>query len=80
MEEESPPIVPAGESWIPRFLRPPVAGAPITDPAEIASKYAVLRPRVLLWTTFGYAMFYFVRKNLSVAMPGEDNGAPSYPG
>jgi OPA family glycerol-3-phosphate transporter-like MFS transporter/OPA family sugar phosphate sensor protein UhpC-like MFS transporter len=31
--------------------------------------YAYFRPRILLWTIVGYAMFYFVRKNLSVAMP-----------
>jgi OPA family glycerol-3-phosphate transporter-like MFS transporter/OPA family sugar phosphate sensor protein UhpC-like MFS transporter len=51
-----------------------VASAPITDRVEIESKYAALRPQILLWTTFGYAMFYFVRKNLSVAMPvmGQD--------
>jgi OPA family glycerol-3-phosphate transporter-like MFS transporter/OPA family sugar phosphate sensor protein UhpC-like MFS transporter len=64
----------AGESWVPKFLRPPVAAAPITDRAVVAGRYAALRPRILLWTTFGYAMFYFVRKNLSVAMPvmGQD--------
>ncbi|MEA2736009.1 MAG: transporter, family, sugar phosphate sensor protein UhpC [Humisphaera sp.] len=31
--------------------------------------HAHYRPRILLWTIVGYAIFYFVRKNLSVAMP-----------
>lgn len=35
----------------------------------IDPRYAYFRPRILLWTIVGYAMFYFVRKNLSIAMP-----------
>lgn len=31
--------------------------------------YRYYQPRILLWSIFGYAMYYFVRKNLSVAMP-----------
>src|SRR5688500_15759268 len=31
--------------------------------------YRHCRPRILLWTIVGYAMYYFVRKNLSIAMP-----------
>ena len=38
------------------------------DPA-VARRYAYFRPRILLWTIVGYAMYYVVRKNLSVAMP-----------
>ena len=38
-------------------------------PVEPSHGYAYHRPRILLWTIVGYAMFYFVRKNLSVAMP-----------
>ena len=41
----------------------------ITDPDQIRRDYAFFRPRILLWTTIGYAAFYFVRKNLSMAMP-----------
>ncbi len=40
-----------------------------TDPDQIRERYAFYRPRILLWTTLGYGMFYFVRKNLSIAMP-----------
>lgn len=54
---------------LPRFLRPPPAGEPITDPDEIRRVYARLRPRILFWSTIGYGTFYFVRKNLSIALP-----------
>ena len=40
-----------------------------SDPTEIAKQYSHFRPRILFWSTAGYATFYFVRKNLSVAMP-----------
>src|SRR5579862_2213176 len=57
-------------SWVPRFLRPPPALPMVSsDPAEIAKQYGHFRPRILFWSTAGYATFYFVRKNLSVAMP-----------
>ncbi len=45
-----------------------LAYAQATDD-EIAQRYRFYRPRVLLWSIIGYAMFYFVRKNLSIAMP-----------
>ena len=38
-------------------------------PDDVARRYAYFRPRILLWSIVGYAMYYFVRKNLSVAMP-----------
>lgn len=41
----------------------------ITDPERIREGFAFYRPRILLWTTLGYGVFYFVRKNLSIAMP-----------
>jgi len=41
----------------------------ITDPAEVAERYRFYRPRILVWSVIGYAMFYFVRKNLPIAMP-----------
>jgi sugar phosphate permease len=59
-----------GESnWLPRFLRAPGAGVPVTDGGEIRARYKRYRVRVLVWSTIGYAMFYYVRKNLSVAQP-----------
>jgi sugar phosphate permease len=45
--------------------QPAHAGAEgVIDP-----RYRYHRPRILLWTIVGYAAFYFVRKNLSIAMP-----------
>ena len=40
-----------------------------TDPA-LADKFRYWQYRTLVATMFGYAAYYFVRKNLSVAMPG----------
>ena len=41
----------------------------VTDPAEIDRRYRHYRPRILFWSILGYLMFYFVRKNIPVAMP-----------
>ena len=51
------------------LLRPAPAKAPITDENEIDHQYRYWRLRVLYSSLIGYALFYFVRKNLSVAMP-----------
>ena len=59
----------AGSLWLPKFLWPPPPAPRITDPQQIQREYAYYRPRILFWTTVGYAAFYFVRKNLSIAMP-----------
>ena len=40
------------------------------DSAEIKAQYRYWQRRILFSTIVGYAMFYFVRKNLSLAMPG----------
>jgi OPA family glycerol-3-phosphate transporter-like MFS transporter/OPA family sugar phosphate sensor protein UhpC-like MFS transporter len=70
----------AGErntSKLPRFLRPPPPAQPIhAEPEEIRRITSHYRSRILFWTTTGYGTFYFVRKNLSVAMPiiGEQLG------
>ncbi len=39
----------------------------ITDPAEIDRRYRYWRVRVMYSMTTGYALYYFVRKNLSMA-------------
>ena len=54
---------------MPRLLRATRTASTITDSEQIRERYAYYRPRILLWTTLGYGMFYFVRKNLSVALP-----------
>ncbi len=41
----------------------------VTDPGEIRAQFKRWQTRVLFCTIIGYAIFYFVRKNLSVAMP-----------
>ncbi|MBN2293215.1 MAG: MFS transporter [Pirellulales bacterium] len=57
------------------LLRPaPAASVRITDPDEIRKKNRYWRNRILISTIIGYALFYFVRKNLSIAMPAmEEN-------
>lgn len=56
----------------------PAPPAPIieTDPHAVKSEYRYWQRRILIATIIGYATFYFVRKNLSVAMPemGKDLG------
>ncbi len=37
--------------------------------ADVDRRYQHYRPRILLWSIVGYALFYFVRKNLPLAMP-----------
>jgi OPA family glycerol-3-phosphate transporter-like MFS transporter/OPA family sugar phosphate sensor protein UhpC-like MFS transporter len=54
---------------LPVWLRPPTPAEPISDPAEVRRLYAHYRPRILFWSTVGYGTFYFVRKNLSIALP-----------
>src|SRR4051794_23202170 len=62
-------VAPRG-SFLPRFLRPePPAAKRIIDPIEIERGFKYFQPRVLFWTTVGYSIFYFVRKNISTAMP-----------
>jgi OPA family glycerol-3-phosphate transporter-like MFS transporter/OPA family sugar phosphate sensor protein UhpC-like MFS transporter len=51
------------------FAPAPALPLESTDPAEIAAKYRHWQKRVLLSSIIGYATFYFVRKNLSIAMP-----------
>ena len=61
-------------SSLPRFLWPDPPIAPIVaEPEKIRLLSLHYRNRVLFWTTVGYAIFYFVRKNLSVAMPAMEH-------
>ncbi|HEY3025626.1 MAG TPA: MFS transporter [Pyrinomonadaceae bacterium] len=56
------------------FQPSPAAAVSLTDPAEIAATYRHWQKRVLLTSIIGYATFYFVRKNLSIAMPYMEKG------
>ena len=51
------------------FWRPDPASLPVASQTEIESRYPYWRKRILYSTTIGYAVFYFVRKNMSVANP-----------
>ena len=56
----------------PRLLRlfePAPPAVPLTDPVAIRASYRLWQRRVLVSSIIGYAVFYFVRKNLSIAMP-----------
>jgi phosphoglycerate transporter family protein len=51
-------------------FRPPSDAPPMTgSEAEIRSRYKYFRIRQLYTTFSGYAVFYFVRKNIAVAIP-----------
>jgi OPA family glycerol-3-phosphate transporter-like MFS transporter/OPA family sugar phosphate sensor protein UhpC-like MFS transporter len=64
------PAAPRPLGWLLRIFQPaPPAAVALTDPKEIADKYRYWQKRVLLASIIGYATFYFVRKNLSIAMP-----------
>jgi sugar phosphate permease len=53
-----------------RIFRPaPPVVAVVSDPGQIAAKCLRWQRRVLVFSIIGYATFYFVRKNLGVAMP-----------
>lgn len=45
------------------------SGVEIADPGETSAEFRYWQKRILLATIVGYALYYFVRKNLSVAMP-----------
>ncbi len=57
------------KGWLGIFQPAPPVPVTLTDPAEIAAKYRRWQMRVLIFSILGYATFYFVRKNLGVAMP-----------
>lgn len=56
-------------SRIIQLLKPAPAITTLRDPAEIDARYRHWRPRILYASLIGYALFYFVRKNLALAMP-----------
>jgi phosphoglycerate transporter family protein len=66
----SPPV---RRSRFPGFLQifepAPPAEVILTDPAQVKAGHRYWQRRVLVATIIGYATFYLVRKNLSIAMP-----------
>jgi OPA family glycerol-3-phosphate transporter-like MFS transporter/OPA family sugar phosphate sensor protein UhpC-like MFS transporter len=58
-----------------RIFQPaPAAEFQLTDPAHVAAQYRRWQRKVLVSSIIGYATFYFVRKNLSIAMPALESG------
>jgi sugar phosphate permease len=51
------------------FFRERPAAPRLTDPARIAREYRRWRARMLFGSTAGYGLYYFTRKNISVALP-----------
>lgn len=51
-----------------RFLDPPKAGKPLAED-KVDKTYKAMRTKVFLGAFFGYAAYYLVRKNLSLAAP-----------
>jgi len=64
-----PPISTSSGGLLQIFRPAPPAAVMLTDPQEITAKYAHWQKLVLIFSITGYASFYFVRKNLGVAMP-----------
>lgn len=56
--------------WI---FHPPAPAPLIESPTEIAQSYRRWRTQVLATTMFGYAVYYILRKNISVAMPAMES-------
>src|SRR5580698_10040407 len=53
-----------------QIFRPaPAIPVTLTDPDQIEASYRRWQVRVLILSIIGYASFYFVRKNLGIAMP-----------
>ena len=51
-------------------ISPPETASPPIDSTDTAARFRYWQYRTLIGAMFGYAAFYFVRKNLSFAMPG----------
>lgn len=63
---------PSHTGWPTRFLllfQPPPPAPPLQSAHEISSIYRYWRIRVLYTSIIGYAVYYFLRKNISVAIP-----------
>ncbi len=67
---ESDAVQKLSSGMLARMLQPiPAKAIELTDPQEISREYRYWQKRVLFSSIIGYATFYFVRKNLSIAMP-----------
>jgi len=70
---ESPGQQRVGRKRFPRLLRmfepAPPAAVMLTEPELIKTQHRYWQRRIMVATIVGYATYYFVRKNLSIAMP-----------
>lgn len=55
--------------WLEFIKAEPMACDMISDPGEVDKKYRYWRTRQMYSTFIGYAAYYFVRQNMSMAMP-----------
>lgn len=51
------------------FFSPPSPAPTISSPDEVQKAYRYWRFRIMATTMIGYALYYFVRKNISLALP-----------
>src|ERR1035441_3043141 len=72
-QTEAPGQQLTGRKGFPLLLRifepAPAMPVTLTDPAQIAVQHRYWQRRIMVATIVGYATYYFVRKNLSIAMP-----------
>src|ERR1035441_1912038 len=72
-QTEAPGQQITGRKRFPLLLRifepAPAMPVTLTDPAQIAARHHYWQRRIMVATIVGYATYYFVRKNLSIAMP-----------
>src|SRR6266702_6274694 len=69
IESIPPPPMPPKKFGLHLFAPAPAIPLKFTDSAAIQQAYRSWRRRILISSIIGYATFYFVRKNLSIAMP-----------
>lgn len=55
------------------IFRPAPAVTPLTDSIQIRQQVKFWQRRVLISSIIGYAVYYFVRKNLGIAMPAMES-------
>ena len=73
MIPDSLPNPAAPRRWWDCFSPAPPAATKTTDPAAIQAGFASWQKRVLITSIIGYAVYYFVRKNLSIAIPAMEH-------
>lgn len=76
LEYQPRPSLPRRRGLLASLRAQPDTDVKLTDAAEVDRAYRYWRFRILATTLVGYALFYFVRTNISVALPrmGRDLG------